>query len=57
MKSYDHFLIFSHKEIQKIKFQARKDKKIQPSKMNTVYFKRHVHLLRKCSGYISGKQC
>ena len=24
---------------------------------HTVYFKGHVNLLRKCSGYILGKQC
>ena len=32
MKSYGHFLIFSQKEIQKIKFQLRKDQKNGTSK-------------------------
>ena len=32
MRSCDHFLIFSHKEIQKIEFQLQKDKKNTTSK-------------------------
>ena len=51
------FWFFHTKKYKKSNFSRKKIKKIQPPKMNTVYFKGHVHLLRKCSGYISGKQC
>ena len=51
------FWFFHTKKYKKSNFNLKKIKKIQPPKMNTVYFKGHVHLLRKCSGYISGKQC